>query len=142
MPSRVISKSSASRRRDATTRLARYGTVMTPTAPARSNAVEANSAVAATLPDSRAMVERMAAIKAKPKPRSAIRNRSQASASMLARTDFRVVGSRIDYHSSYCNTECFGNVFLALPDYRRYVAPDGPQLFNFEVHSYRMLQRS
>src|SRR5215467_7648616 len=112
---------------------------MTPTAPARSNAVEANNAVAATLPDSRAMVERMAAIKARPRPRSAIRKRSQASASMLASTDFKVLGSRMEL---WVNAIAIWNGWqrlscaTGLPE----IYPMGTQLLNFQPHCDRMLQ--
>src|SRR5882672_6072949 len=66
----------ASRTRAATTRRARYGTVVNPTIVASRRAAEARITVVQTLPDSRATVEKRAAVKASIKPTIATKNRT------------------------------------------------------------------
>src|ERR1700704_3985090 len=67
----------ASRSRAATTRRARYGTVVSPTMVASRRAAEARITVVQTLPDSRATVEKRAAEKARISPTIATRKRTQ-----------------------------------------------------------------
>ena len=67
----------APRTRLATTRRAKYGTVVSPTKVASSSASDARNTVPQTLPASRETVEKRAAPKASNRPARASRNRTQ-----------------------------------------------------------------
>src|SRR5208283_706571 len=69
----------ASRSRAATTRRARYGTVVRPTNVASRRAADARTIVPQTLPDSRETVENSAAANASTRPTIATRKRTQTS---------------------------------------------------------------
>src|ERR1700756_4407051 len=75
--------------RAAATRRARKGTVKRPTMRDRNNAEMAKMEVASVLPRSGATDENTAAVNARLRPATAMKNRCQASRSTLDHTDFR-----------------------------------------------------